>query len=51
MTWLPEFDLNEGEPDIRRALELDRCDPEVNRILGFVEMLNMNFDQAKALSH
>jgi adenylate cyclase len=49
-SWLPEFDLDEGERDIRRALELDPCDPEANRILGFIELLNHNFDQAKSLS-
>jgi adenylate cyclase len=49
-SWLPEFDLNEGERDIRRALELDPCDPEGNRILGFIELLNNNFEQAKSLS-
>jgi len=49
-SWLPEFDLGAGEQDIRRALELDPCDPEANRILGFIELLNSNFDQAKSLS-
>jgi class 3 adenylate cyclase/TolB-like protein len=49
-SWLPEFDLDEGELDIRRALELDPCDPEANRILGFVQLLKGNFDQAKSLS-
>ena len=49
-SWLPEFDLDEGERDIRRALELDPCDPEANRILGFIELLNNNFEQAKSLS-
>jgi adenylate cyclase len=49
-TWLPEFDLDEQERDIRRALELDPCDPEANRILGFFELLKSNFDKAKALS-
>ena len=49
-SWLPEFNLDEGERDIRRALELDSCDPEANRILGFIEMLKSNFEVAKALS-
>jgi adenylate cyclase len=49
-TWLPEFDLNDIERDIRRALELDPCDPEANRILGFVELVKGNFDRAKSLS-
>ena len=49
-SWLPEFDIGAGERDIRRALELDPCDPEANRILGFIEYLKGNFDQAKSLS-
>jgi adenylate cyclase len=49
-TWLPEFDLDEVERDICRALELDPCDPEANRILGFVELVKGNFDRAKSLS-
>ena len=49
-SWLPEFNLEEGERDFRRALELDACDPEANRILGFIELLKNNFDQAKSLS-
>jgi class 3 adenylate cyclase/TolB-like protein len=48
--WLPEFDLDEVETDIRRALELDPCDPEANRILGFVELVKGNFERAKSLS-
>jgi len=49
-SWLPEFDVGAGERDIRRALELDSCDPEANRILGSIELLKSNFDQAKSLS-
>src|SRR5215472_16582223 len=49
-SWLSDFDLDEGERDIRRALELDPCDPEANRILGSIELLKGNFDQAKSLS-
>jgi tetratricopeptide (TPR) repeat protein len=37
--WLPEFDLDEGQRDIRRALELDPCDPEAHRISGVIELL------------
>ena len=29
---------------------LTLCDPEANRILGFIELLKSNFDQAKSLS-
>jgi tetratricopeptide (TPR) repeat protein len=49
-SWLWDFDYDDGERDIRRALELDPCDPEANRILGFFELLKGNFDQAKSLS-
>jgi adenylate cyclase len=49
-SWLPEFDLDEGEQDICRALELDPCDPEANRILGVIELLKGNFDRAASLS-
>jgi tetratricopeptide (TPR) repeat protein len=49
-TWLPEFDLDEVERDICRALELDPYDPEANRILGFLELVKGNFDRAKSLS-
>jgi TolB-like protein len=49
-TWLVEFDYGDYERDIRRALELDPCDPEANRILGFMELLKGNFNQAKSLS-
>jgi adenylate cyclase len=49
-SWLPEFDLDAAERDIRRALELDACDPEANRIAGVIELYKGNFDQAKSLS-
>jgi class 3 adenylate cyclase/TolB-like protein len=48
-SWLPEYDIDEGERDIRRALELDPSDAEANRILGSaIELLKGNFDQAKS---
>ena len=46
---LPEFSFPENEPDIQRALELDPCDAEANRIASFFEMLNNDFDQAAML--
>jgi class 3 adenylate cyclase/TolB-like protein len=47
---LPEFSYPEsGEPDIRRALELDPCDAEANRIASFYELLKGDFDQAARL--
>jgi adenylate cyclase len=36
-SWLPEFNLGAAEQDSRRALELDPCDPEANRLLGVIE--------------
>jgi lipoprotein NlpI len=50
-SWLPEFNVERAERDIRRALELDPSDPEGNRILGVLELWKNNFAQAKALSH
>lgn len=47
---LPEFDLAEGERDVRRALELDPSDPEANRIMGVYELMRDNYEQAAALS-
>ncbi|WP_162820729.1 tetratricopeptide repeat protein [Microvirga calopogonii] len=47
---LPEFSFPEsGEPDICRALELDPCDAEANRIASFFELLKGDFDQAARL--
>lgn len=46
---LPEFSFPESEPDIRRALELDPCDAEANRIASFFELLKSDFDQAAML--
>jgi adenylate cyclase len=46
---LPEFAIPEGEADIRRALELDPCDAEANRIASFFELLKDNHDQAARL--
>jgi adenylate cyclase len=47
-SWLSDFDLDQGERDIRRALELDPCDAEANRIMGVLELLKGNFEAAKA---
>jgi adenylate cyclase len=48
--WLSDFDIVRAEQDIRRALELDPCDPEANRIMGVLELYKDNFDRAAALS-
>jgi adenylate cyclase len=49
-SWLPGFDLGRAEVDIRRALELDPHDPEANRIMGFLELFNDNYEQAASRS-
>ncbi|HXW19339.1 MAG TPA: adenylate/guanylate cyclase domain-containing protein, partial [Roseiarcus sp.] len=49
-SWLPDFDLDWGEREISRALELDPCDPEANRIMGVLELLKENFDRAENFS-
>ena len=46
---LPEFAIPAGEADISRALELDPCDAEANRIASFFELLKDNHDQAATL--
>jgi adenylate cyclase len=46
---LPGFSFPENEPYILRALELDPCDAEANRIASFFELLKSDFDQAAAL--
>ncbi|MER9406074.1 adenylate/guanylate cyclase domain-containing protein [Mesorhizobium caraganae] len=47
-SWLPDFDYEQGLRDIHRALELDPCDAEANRIMGALELMNGNFDEALA---
>ncbi len=48
-SWLPDFDFTLALRDVRKAIELDPCDAESNRILGFLEFLNGNDEAAKAL--
>jgi adenylate cyclase len=43
---LPGFDLEQGRRDICHALELDPCDAEANRIMGSIELMGGNFDEA-----
>ncbi|MEQ1956854.1 adenylate/guanylate cyclase domain-containing protein [Mesorhizobium yinganensis] len=47
-SWLSDFDYEKGRRDICRALELDPCDAEANRIMGVFELMNGNFDEALA---
>ncbi len=47
---LPGFDPEQGRRDICRALELDPCDAEANRIMGAFELMGGNFDEALAHS-
>jgi adenylate cyclase len=44
---LPDFDLDDGEKKIRRALELDANEPEANRIVGAIMMIRGKFDAAR----
>ena len=46
---LPDFDFAAGERDIRRALELDPCDPETHRILAHYELFHDHHEEAAAL--
>ncbi|MFI0848872.1 adenylate/guanylate cyclase domain-containing protein [Mesorhizobium sp. IMUNJ 23232] len=45
---LSDFDFEQGRRDIGRALELDPCDAEANRIMGAIELMSGNFDEAAA---
>jgi TolB-like protein/class 3 adenylate cyclase len=45
-SWLSDFDYEKGRRDIDRALELDPCDAEANRIMGVLELMNSNYDAA-----
>ena len=47
-SWLSDFDYEQGRRDIRRALELDPYDAEANRIMGVLELMIGNFDEALA---
>ena len=49
-SWLADFDYEQGRLDIRRALELDPCDAEANRVMGVLDLMNGNFDDAIAHS-
>ncbi|TNE35624.1 MAG: adenylate/guanylate cyclase domain-containing protein, partial [Alphaproteobacteria bacterium] len=46
-SWLPEFDVSKERRYIERALELDPNNPEAQRIMGAVMMLEGNFEAAK----
>ena len=45
---LPTFDIEHARRDLRRALELDPCDAEANRIMGAIELMNGNVEGALA---
>jgi TolB-like protein/Flp pilus assembly protein TadD len=45
-SWLADFDYEQGRRDAMRALELDPCDAEANRIMGSLELMAGNFDAA-----
>jgi adenylate cyclase len=44
---LPNFDMEEGERIMQRALELDPNDPEANRIMGSVQMAKGDFEASR----
>jgi class 3 adenylate cyclase/TolB-like protein len=44
---LPNFDWEEGERIMHRALELDPNDPEANRIMGSVQMQKGDFEASR----
>jgi adenylate cyclase len=46
--WLADCDYEQAERDALRALELDPCDAEANRVMGCLELVKGNFGQAKA---
>ena len=47
-SWLSDFDFDKGRQDISRALELDPCNAEANRISGVLALMDGNFDEALA---
>lgn len=49
-SWLPDFDFENALRDVRKAIVLDPCDAESNRILAYMEFLNGNDEAARALS-
>ncbi len=49
-SWLPEFNLEEERFFIDKALELDANDPEAQRIMGVIQMINGDFE-ASAYHH
>ena len=46
-SWLPEFDLDKERHFIDRALELDPHNPEAQRIMGVVQMIDGDFEAAR----
>jgi class 3 adenylate cyclase/TolB-like protein len=47
-SWLPDFDMKQGRRDAHRAIELDPCDAEANRIMAVVALMDRNFEEAVA---
>lgn len=47
-SWLSDFDYEQGRKDINRALVLDPCDAEANRVMGVLELMEGNFEEAVA---
>lgn len=46
-SWLPEFNLDKEKQYIDRALELDPNNPEAQRIMGVVQMIQGDFEASR----
>jgi adenylate cyclase len=46
-SWLPEFDLDNEKYFIEKALDLDPNNPEAQRIMGVISMLEGDFEAAR----
>ena len=44
---LPDFDWDDGERRVQRALELDPNDPEANRVMGSIKMIQGEFEASR----
>ncbi len=50
-SYLPDFDINEAERMLTRAMELDTSDPELHRIFGIVQIKRNNDYDASRRHH
>ena len=47
LSGLPDFNLDEGERRVQRALELDANDPDASRIMGVIRVYRGDFEGAR----